>query len=402
MVSRRYAGIDWASDRHAVCVVDERGGSSTASRSSTRPPGCGSWCRRLHRRRRRVAIERPDGPVIDALLEADIRVVVIASRHVKALRTRHGLAGNKDDRSDAYVLADALRTDGHRLRPLRPTARRRCPARPVRARKDLVQARVAARPAAAGAPRARLPRARSACSPTSRPIIARRFLLRFPSAERAAWLCRRRLGAWLRGPGLLRPAQRRASCTPALAGPGGSAGDAADAMAAVTSPTCGASPRSRPGRRARGPHRRAARAPSRRRNLHRACPARARSGRRPCWPRSATAGSASRRPSRSPASPGRRRRPASRASTARSPSASPATRSCATRSSTSPRTAGSPTPGRPTSTPGAGPRQDPSPRRAHPRPGLVRRDLALLAGPYALRPGAPPRPAAPRGGGGLT
>ena len=50
----------------------------------------------------------------------DIPVVVIASRHVKALRTRHGLAGNKDDRSDAFILADALRTDGHRLRPLHP------------------------------------------------------------------------------------------------------------------------------------------------------------------------------------------------------------------------------------------------------------------------------------------
>ena len=115
-----------------------------------------------------VAIERPDGPVIDALLEAGLRVVVIASRHVKALRTRHGLAGNKDDRSDAFILADALRTDGHRLRPLQPDTPETVALRAtVRARKDLVQTRVGARPAAERPPRARVPGCGRTCSTTS-------------------------------------------------------------------------------------------------------------------------------------------------------------------------------------------------------------------------------------------
>ena len=43
---------------------------------------------------------------------------VITSRQVKALRLRYGTAGNKDDRFDAYVLADVLRTDQRRLVPL--------------------------------------------------------------------------------------------------------------------------------------------------------------------------------------------------------------------------------------------------------------------------------------------
>jgi transposase len=91
-----------------------------------------------------VAIERPDGPVIDALLGAHLPVFVIPSRHVKALRTRHGLAGNKDDRADAYILADALRTDGHRLRPLQSDSEATVALRAtVRARKDLVGTRVA-------------------------------------------------------------------------------------------------------------------------------------------------------------------------------------------------------------------------------------------------------------------
>ena len=62
-----------------------------------------------------VAIERPDGPVIDTLLEAGITVVVISPNQVKNLRGRYGSAGNKGDRFDAFVLADTLRTDRARL-----------------------------------------------------------------------------------------------------------------------------------------------------------------------------------------------------------------------------------------------------------------------------------------------
>jgi transposase len=47
-------------------------------------------------------------------------VVVITSRQVKNLRSRYGAAGAKDDRFDAFVLADVLRTDRARLRPLVP------------------------------------------------------------------------------------------------------------------------------------------------------------------------------------------------------------------------------------------------------------------------------------------
>jgi len=91
-----------------------------------------------------VAIERPDGPVVDALLAADIDVVVISPSQVKSLRSRYGAAGNKDDRFDAYVLADTLRTDRRRLRRLVPDSPATVTLRAtVRARKDLVATRVA-------------------------------------------------------------------------------------------------------------------------------------------------------------------------------------------------------------------------------------------------------------------
>ena len=49
-----------------------------------------------------VAIERGDGPVVEAILAAGVTVVVITPRQVKNLRSRYGAAGNKDDRFDAY------------------------------------------------------------------------------------------------------------------------------------------------------------------------------------------------------------------------------------------------------------------------------------------------------------
>ena len=61
-----------------------------------------------------MAIERGDGPVVEVLLDAGLSVFVVPSRQIKSLRSRYGSAGNKDDRLDAYVLADTLRTDGHR------------------------------------------------------------------------------------------------------------------------------------------------------------------------------------------------------------------------------------------------------------------------------------------------
>jgi len=98
----RVAGLDWASRLHAVCVLDSDG----QVRARFDVPHTGTelrgWARRLVRLGvPRVAIERPDGPVVEALLAAGLEVVVIPGRQVKALRGRYGTAGNKDDRFDA-------------------------------------------------------------------------------------------------------------------------------------------------------------------------------------------------------------------------------------------------------------------------------------------------------------
>lgn len=66
----------------------------------------------------------------------------MSSRAVEALRTRYGTAGNKWGRSDAYVLADCLGTDGHRWPSLQPESPTTVTLRShERARKDFVETR---------------------------------------------------------------------------------------------------------------------------------------------------------------------------------------------------------------------------------------------------------------------
>jgi transposase len=229
----RYAGIDWAKDAHAICIIDERGQVLDRFEVEHTAAGLRELVRRLTGVAG-VAIERPDGPLIDALLEAGLPVVVIASRHVKALRTRHGLAGNKDDRADAYVLADALRTDGHRLRRLHPDAPATVALRAtVRARKDLVRHRVALVQQLEAHLALVFPGAIGLFGDLASDI-ARAFLLRFPSAERAAWLSPRRFDHWLAAQGYSGRSGGAELHARLEAAPRGMTGESAVAMAAVT------------------------------------------------------------------------------------------------------------------------------------------------------------------------
>src|SRR5680860_962392 len=144
--ARVCAGLDWAKDDHAVCILDPEGHVLDRFFVVHDAAGLKALVRRLLKAGvDEIGIERGDGPVIDALLQAELTVLVIAPGQVKNLRSRYGSAGNKDDRFDAYVLADVVRTDRHRLQPLvRDSAATTAMRTTVRARRDLVQHRVAA------------------------------------------------------------------------------------------------------------------------------------------------------------------------------------------------------------------------------------------------------------------
>lgn len=144
---RFFAGLDWASRTHALCVIDEQGGIVERFEFTHDSAGLAEAERRLRRfggdRPVAVAIERPSGLLVDALVEAGHPVFPIHPNAVKAMRPRYRSHGAKTDASDAYLLADALRTDGHRFRELTPQSDEiRALRALVRGRDDLVATRV--------------------------------------------------------------------------------------------------------------------------------------------------------------------------------------------------------------------------------------------------------------------
>jgi transposase len=196
------AGIDWASMLHVACVLDAQGDVVDRFEFAHDAAAIRGMIRRLSRAKVvEVAIERGDGPVVEELMDAGLAVFVVPSRQIKALRTRYGSAGNKDDRFDAYVLADTLRTDGHRWRPLREDSDDTKALRALcRSRKDLVEARVAV----INQLRSNLELAFPGgiglfAKPDSAITLA--FLSRFPTASSAAWLSPKRLANWLQSVG---------------------------------------------------------------------------------------------------------------------------------------------------------------------------------------------------------
>jgi transposase len=134
----------WASVLHVACVVNADGEVLDRFEFTHDAAAITGMIRRMKRGKvSGVAIERGDGPVVEALMDSDVAVYVVPPRQVKALRERYGSAGNKDDRFDAYLLADTLRSDGHRWRPLREESEATKALRALcRSRKDLVEVRV--------------------------------------------------------------------------------------------------------------------------------------------------------------------------------------------------------------------------------------------------------------------
>jgi transposase len=194
-------GIDWAMQAHAVCILDQRGRVHWQGSAPHTAAGLAELLARLRGVRRRgairVAVERPSGLLVDTLVDAGLEVVPIHPNALKASRPRYSAAGAKSDPGDAFILADLLRTDGHRFRPLHP------PADDTRALRALVRGRddlVAQRVALANQLRALLdrfwPGAAAIFADIDSPI-ALAFLARYPTPHSAARLGEKRLAQFL-------------------------------------------------------------------------------------------------------------------------------------------------------------------------------------------------------------
>ena len=195
------AGLDWGSGVHAVCVIDDAG--RVVARFAVRhdADGIAELIARLAQiapaAEMPIAIERPSGLIVDALFEAGHPVVPIHPNVVKACRPRYRAAGGKSDPGDAYLLADILRTDGHRFRPLQPCSDEIKALRAlVRARDDLVAERVALANRLRSLLDAFWPGAAAIFADVDSPITLS-FLRRYPTPDSAARLGEKRLAAFL-------------------------------------------------------------------------------------------------------------------------------------------------------------------------------------------------------------
>lgn len=112
-----FVGVDWATEAHVVCLVDGAGkvlGERSFKHSGEGLTGMASWLEKTSSGAPEnilVAIEVPHGPIVEMLLERGFRVYAINPKQLDRFRDRFTVAGAKDDRRDARVLADSLRTD---------------------------------------------------------------------------------------------------------------------------------------------------------------------------------------------------------------------------------------------------------------------------------------------------
>lgn len=120
-----FCGIDWAMRSHQVCVLDHRrtrmeqrsvlhDGESLRALAEWLIEAAGGKPAQVA-----VGIEVPHGAVVETLIEAGLAVFSINPKQLDRLRDRHTVAGAKDDRLDAFVLADAVATDRHLFRRVR-------------------------------------------------------------------------------------------------------------------------------------------------------------------------------------------------------------------------------------------------------------------------------------------
>jgi transposase len=199
--ARFFTGIDWAAGTHAVCVLDAAGTTAAQFTIEHSADGVAVLLRRLSRcgdpSVMPVAIERPDGRLVDLLLEAGHPVVPVKPNAIKAWREGEVLSGAKSDPGDAAVIAEYLRLRARKLRVMAPYCdQTRALRTVVRARGDLVEMRVAAVNQLSALLEAHWPGAVAIFADVE-PPISLEFLTRYPTPAAAAHLGEKRMAGFL-------------------------------------------------------------------------------------------------------------------------------------------------------------------------------------------------------------
>jgi transposase len=195
-----FTGIDWAAETHAVCVMHAAGKIAAEFTIEHSADGIATLIRRLARHGPAgvmpVAIERPDGRLVDLLLEAGHPVVPVKPNAIKTWRDGEVLSGAKSDAGDAAVIAEYLRLRAHKLKAAAPYSDQTKALRTVvRTRGDLVEMRVAATNQLSALLDAHWPGAKAIFADVESPVSLE-FLTRYPTPAAATHLGEKRMAAF--------------------------------------------------------------------------------------------------------------------------------------------------------------------------------------------------------------
>jgi len=116
-----FAALDWASDHHDVIVLDRTGAVVAEFRFAHSAAGWAEFTDQMKPFASvPLTLETSSGPAVDQLLQRGFTVYPLAPGAAAGYRARKVPSGTKTDRHDTWAMADALRTDGHAWRVLRP------------------------------------------------------------------------------------------------------------------------------------------------------------------------------------------------------------------------------------------------------------------------------------------
>ena len=196
-----FAGLDWAAEVHAVCVMDHAGTIVDRFTIAHTADGIAMLVRRLGKLAEpgdvQVGIERPNGRLVDLLLQAGHPVVPVSPNAIKAWRDGEVLSGAKSDAADAAVIAEYLRLRQHRLRVATPYSDDTRALRTVsRTRTDLVDMRVAATNQLAALLDDHWPGAKVVFADVESPISLE-FLTRYPTPNSAQHVGEKRMQTFI-------------------------------------------------------------------------------------------------------------------------------------------------------------------------------------------------------------
>jgi transposase len=197
----RLIGVDWAAEEHAVCVLDGNGRKLSSFTIAHSRDGFEKLVKKLAilgaPGQSPVAVERPDGRLVDCLLEAGHPVVPVSPNAIKAWRESEVVSGAKSDPGDAEVIAEYLRLRQHKLTVLEPFSdETRALRAVVRSRDDLVGQRVAVHNQLEACLDAFWPGAKAIFADVTSEI-ALAFLERYPTPASARCLGEKRLAGFL-------------------------------------------------------------------------------------------------------------------------------------------------------------------------------------------------------------